>query len=318
VVHGRHLLPSPVEVPLPRLLIKAQRVMEEAKASFRREWKKLEAEHLRLSDWEHRLGDRIQVVASRTVEERAQLEQEREVHREKMRRVIDREIVVVSQEKAVIRKEMEVELKERSARHAINTAKAMAKVIDDEQAALNHQEQDLSRLETAVKEEEDHISTLRIDLEEGSQSLAHGFKVLKHQEAEVEGLLAEQRAGAQWNTKWVSEASATLEPLGLSPIQVVEAPSSIGVVLLALDSATECLQRLESPLVARLKAEEWELARMVVDHVLTCFWSHDPTISLAPVLEGPVPEAEAAAREGVQEAVEIVVARFECNVEPNL
>jgi hypothetical protein len=134
----------------------------------------------------------------------------------------------------------------------------------------------------------------------------------------VEGLLAEQRAGAQWNTKWVSEASATLEPLGLSPIQVVEAPSSIGVVLLALDSATECLQRLESPLVARLKAEEWELARMVVDHVLTCFWSHDPTISLAPVLEGPVPEAEAAAREGVQEAVEIVVARFECNVEPNL
>jgi hypothetical protein len=59
VVHGRHLLPIPVEVPLPRLLVKAQRAMEEAEAGFQREWEKLEAEHLRLSDWEHHLGDRI-------------------------------------------------------------------------------------------------------------------------------------------------------------------------------------------------------------------------------------------------------------------
>jgi hypothetical protein len=38
----------------------------------------------------------------------------------------------------VVRKEKEVELKERSARHTINTTMAMAKTIDDEQAALNH------------------------------------------------------------------------------------------------------------------------------------------------------------------------------------
>jgi hypothetical protein len=57
---------------------------------------------------------------------------------------------------------------------------------------------------------------------------------------------------------------------------------------------------------------------MVVDHVLTCFWSHDPTISLTPVLMGPVLEAEATAREGIQEAVEIVASRFECNVELDL
>jgi hypothetical protein len=57
---------------------------------------------------------------------------------------------------------------------------------------------------------------------------------------------------------------------------------------------------------------------MVVDHVLTCFRSHDPAISLTPVLEGPVPEAEAAAREGVQEAVKIMPSRFKHNVEPDL
>jgi hypothetical protein len=57
---------------------------------------------------------------------------------------------------------------------------------------------------------------------------------------------------------------------------------------------------------------------MVVDHILTCFRSHDPAISLTPVLAGPVPQAEATAREGIQEVVEIVASRFERNVEPDL
>jgi hypothetical protein len=71
VVYGRHLLPSPVEIPLPHLLVKAQRAQEEAEAGFHREWEKLEAERLRLSDWELRLADRIKTVASRHTEEQA-------------------------------------------------------------------------------------------------------------------------------------------------------------------------------------------------------------------------------------------------------
>jgi hypothetical protein len=43
-------------------------------AGFRREWEKLEAKHLRLSDWEHQRGNRIQVVSSRAAEERAKFE----------------------------------------------------------------------------------------------------------------------------------------------------------------------------------------------------------------------------------------------------
>jgi hypothetical protein len=50
VVRGRQLLPSPVEIPLPRLLVKAQRAMEEAETGFRRDWERLEVERLRLSD----------------------------------------------------------------------------------------------------------------------------------------------------------------------------------------------------------------------------------------------------------------------------
>jgi hypothetical protein len=297
VVHGRRLLSSSVEVPLPRLLVRAQRAMEEAEAGFRREWETLEAERLQLSNWERRLGDRIQTVASHAAKERAQLEWEREVQREKMCSVIDREMAVATREKAVTRKEMEVELKERSARHAIDTSKVMVKTIDDKRAALNLRE-------VAVQEEEARLTTLRADLEACSRGL-------EEREAKEEGFLVEQRVGVERIMKWVDEASTTLEPLGLSPIQVVEAPSSLSVVLPILDSAAEHLQRLESTLVAHLEAEGWELARVVVDHVLTCFRSHDPTISLTPVLEGPVLEAEAAAREGVQEVVEIVAARFE-------
>jgi chromosome segregation ATPase len=206
--------------------------MEEAEAGFRHEWEKLDVERLRLFDWERHLGNRIQVVASRATEERARLEQECEVVRENVGRVIDREIAVISQEKAAARKEKEVELKERAARHTIDTAKAIAKMINDKQATLNHLEQDLSLREAAVKEEEDRLSALWTNLgaqtralesqrqcqEEESQSLSQRLEAFKHREAEVEGLLADQHAGALRIAKWVDEASTALEPLGLSPI----------------------------------------------------------------------------------------------------
>jgi hypothetical protein len=44
--------------------------------------------------------------------------------------------------------------------------------------------------------------------------------------------------------------------------------------------------------------------------VLTCFRSHDPAMSLAPVLNGPVAAIEDATHESVQDAVETVAARF--------
>jgi hypothetical protein len=39
--------------------------------------------------------------------------------------------------------------------------------------------------------------------------------------------------------------------------------------------------------------------------------SHDPAMSLAPVLDGPVAATEDAARESVQDAMETVAARFQ-------
>jgi len=48
-----------------------------------------------------------------------------------------------------------------------------------------------------------------------------------------------------------------------------------------------------------------------VEHVLTCFRSHNPAISLAPIVNGLVAEAEDSARESVQEVVDIVAAHFQ-------
>jgi hypothetical protein len=50
---------------------------------------------------------------------------------------------------------------------------------------------------------------------------------------------------------------------------------------------------------------------VVVDHVLMCFQSHDPGISLEPVVYGPVEGSGEAARDGVEEAAQAVAEWFE-------
>jgi hypothetical protein len=88
-------------------------------------------------------------------------------------------------------------------------------------------------------------------------------------------------------------------------------PASISDALLVLDSVAECLRRLDQILGALLEAEGSRLCRAVVDYVLTCFRSHEPAMSLALVLDGPVAATEDAARESVQDAMETVVAHFQ-------
>jgi hypothetical protein len=49
----------------------------------------------------------------------------------------------------------------------------------------------------------------------------------------------------------------------------------------------------------------------MVEYVLTCFRSHDPAISLAAVIDGPVAATEDTAWESVQDAMETVATRFQ-------
>jgi hypothetical protein len=127
----------------------------------------------------------------------------------------------------------------------------------------------------------------------------------------LDDLRAEQRAGAQCIVAWAGEASTTLVLLGVSPIPALMRPASISDALPVLDSAADRLQRLDQILGARLDVEGSRLCRSAIEYVLTCFRSHDPTVSLGPVIVGPVADTENAAREGVQDVVDTVAGRFQ-------
>jgi hypothetical protein len=115
----------------------------------------------------------------------------------------------------------------------------------------------------------------------------------------LDDLRAEQRAGAQRIAAWAGEASTTLVPLGVSPIPTLVRPASISDALPVLDSTDDRLRRLDQILGARVEAEGSRLCRSAIEYVLTCFQSHDPAISLGPVIAGPVADTEDVAQEGV-------------------
>jgi hypothetical protein len=100
-------------------------------------------------------------------------------------------------------------------------------------------------------------------------------------------------------------------PLGVSPILALARPASIFDVLPVLDSAADRLRRLDQILGARLEAEGSRLCQSAIEYVLTCLRSHDPDVSLGPVIAGPVADTEEDAREGVQDVVDAVVGRFQ-------
>jgi hypothetical protein len=129
----------------------------------------------------------------------------------------------------------------------------------------------------------------------------------------LEDLQAEHRAGVQRIAVWAGKASTALVPLGMSPIPVSKPLTSIFEALSVLDSTADRLWRLDQILGARLEAEGGKLCRAVIEYVLMCFQSHDPAISLEPVIAGPVAATEDATRDGVQDAVELVAERFQCD-----
>ena len=141
--------------------------------------------------------------------------------------------------------------------------------------------------------------------------VAQGFQAVETTRKALEDLQAEHRTGVQRIAAWASVASTTLVPLGMSPILVSELPASISDALPVLDSAADHLRCLDQILGACLEAEGNKLYQAVVEYVLTFFWSHDPAISLAPVIAGLVAATEDAARESAQDVVELVAERFQ-------
>jgi hypothetical protein len=141
--------------------------------------------------------------------------------------------------------------------------------------------------------------------------VAPGPQAMEAMKKTLEDLRAEHRTGVQRIAAWADEACSTLVPLGVSPILVLKQSVSISDALPVLDFAADRLQRLDQILGARLEAEGSRLCQAVIEYILTCFWCHDPAISLEPVIVGPVADAEDAAWGSVQDVVDVVAESFQ-------
>jgi hypothetical protein len=97
---------------------------------------------------------------------------------------------------------------------------------------------------------------------------------------------------------------------GFSPIQGGDATPEADVILPLPESTGRKISQLEEVVGSHLEEEGRTLAHAVADHMLMCFWSRDPSISLEPVVHGPVEGSAEAARDGVEEAVRAVAERF--------
>jgi hypothetical protein len=200
--------------------------------------------------------------------------------------------------------------------------KAKGESLDRRETDLARREKDLAFREEMLERWEKLLAEHELEAEkewrleervcqfEAAQA-APSPQVAEAAKKALEDLQAEHRTGVQRIAEWAGEASTALVPLGISPIPVSGPPASISDALPVLNSAAERLRRLNQLLGARLEAEGSRLCWAMVDYVLTCFRSHDPAMSLAPVLDGSVAATEDAAWESVQDVVETVATRFQ-------
>jgi hypothetical protein len=340
-VLGRCLLPSAAEIPLPRLIAKCQQALQELEAGMGREWEKLETERHQLSDWEVRLGDRINAVSARYTEERAELVLGCELLREELEQARVLEAAALQREKAATRREAAAleglkameELKEAVADRE-RVARELAAQTRKVSAAVEAEKSDLADLAAVVAKREEGLAAreaeevaqlqelqkreeaMEEELAAGNRRLQEREAALQEKEAKVERLLVEQRAGSGRLTRWVGTVNPLLEALGANPIWVLEAPSPFSAALQLLDSTARRLQDVEAGMQDLLEIEGQIVARGMAEYILTSFWSHDPSIQLTPVLVGPLRATADAAREGVQEAVDMVAARLRRRIEP--
>jgi hypothetical protein len=84
-----------------------------------------------------------------------------------------------------------------------------------------------------------------------------------------------------------------------------------GIILPLLDSTWRKISQLEEAVDSRLEEEGRALAQAVANHILMCFQSRDPSISLEPAMQGPIEGSAEAARDGVEDAARVVAEQFE-------
>jgi hypothetical protein len=197
-------------------------------------------------------------------------------------------------------------LVEMTAAQEATLAELAAAAAKREERLAAREAEEVARLEELQERE----AAVEKELAAETRRLREREAALQEREAKVEEFQAERSASIGWIVRWAGEVNSSLGALGANPIWVAETPSSLGVALQVLDSTAERLQGLESGMLDLLETEGRAVARGTAEYILTGFRSHDLAIQLTPVLVGPIRATAAAAKEGVQEAADMVVSRI--------
>jgi hypothetical protein len=119
------------------------------------------------------------------------------------------------------------------------------------------------------------------------------------------------RAGdAQRVWSFLGQADAVLASFGSIPVRTGDAAPEGGVVVPLLESAGAKISQMENAVGSRIEEEGRALAQAVAEHVLICFRSRDPAISLEHVVQGSAEEPAEATAAGVEDAARAVADRF--------
>jgi hypothetical protein len=180
------------------------------------------------------------------------------------------------------------------------------KLLAEHELEAEEKEKKLEEKERTLEERVHRFQATQAAQVAQTAQAASGSQAVEVMKKTLEDLRVEHHIGVQRIAAWADEASSALVPLGVSPILVSKQSVSISDALPVLNSAADRLRCLDQILGARLEAEGSKLCRTLIEYVLTCFRSHDPAISLGPVIAGPVADTEDAARGSVQDVVDVV------------
>jgi hypothetical protein len=100
-------------------------------------------------------------------------------------------------------------------------------------------------------------------------------------------------------------------PHGFSLVHSGEPVYEVSATLPLLDSMGANMTKLEEVIYDQLEAEGHALVEQVTEHVVTCFQSQDPAVSLDLMMLGLVVGAKDVASSGVKEAAKAVAAWFQ-------
>jgi hypothetical protein len=158
--------------------------------------------------------------------------------------------------------------------------------------------------EAGLRDQEARLAARERQLvERQMQELAVAWKGL-------EDLQASRASDAQCVWSFLGQVDAVLTSFGFSPVRTGGAAPEGGIAVPLLDSAGVKISQLEDAVGSRIEEEGRALAQAVAEHVLMCFRSRDPAISLEPVVQGLTEEPTEAAAAGVEDTVRVVADRF--------